>query len=82
VVAHRERLDQGADVGRQLAQQVHPARVHQALLGRTALLPGQSDEAELAADVVAPRGALAAHVVGLDGDPVALGDAGDAGSDG
>src|SRR6185437_1801569 len=58
--------------------------VDDAGLGEAAFEAGQADEPELAADVVAPGGArraLPAHVVRLDGDPVAFRDAGDACAD-
>ena len=84
VVGDGERLDERAEVGRDVAERVRPPGADDALLGEPALLPVEPDEAELAADVVAADragGALAADVVGLDGDPVAHRDVRDAVAD-
>ncbi len=81
MVADGQRLDERAEIGGDVAERVRPARADDALLGEPALLAVEADEPELAADVVAAdraRGTLAAHVVGLDGDPVALGERGHA----
>ena len=84
VVGDGERLDERADVGREVAERVDPLLVDDHFSAKPPSKPDEPDEPELAADVVAPGRAgraLPAHVVGLDGDPVALRDAGDARAD-
>ena len=84
VVGDGQRLDERADVRRQVAERVDPRLVDDRTSRRSRPGSRQPDEPELAADVVAPgraRRALPADVVRLDGDPVALRHAGHARAD-
>jgi hypothetical protein len=81
VVGDGQRLDQGAEVGGEVAERVGKAGVDHAVLREAAATAGQANEAEGLADVVAAhpaRRATSAGVVGLDRDPVVLGQAVDA----
>ena len=75
VVPHRQRLDQGGLVERDVADRVHPAAVDDDLLAEPAAAAGQADEAHRRAQVVAAGPARCRTSpqieVGLDDDVLA-----------